>query len=90
MLDLLTISQEPVSSTVETLFLPIMVVLAIAVVATSFLFIRARGRSGYILSVIEDQIKDLEGLTLRASKIDKNISSRLESMKERLKKLIWT
>ena len=90
MLDLLTISQEPVSSTVETLFLPIMVVLAIAVVATTFLFIRARGRSGYILSVIEDQIKDLEGLTLRASKIDKNISSRLESMKERLKKLIWT
>ena len=67
-----------------------MVVLAIAVVATTFLFIRARGRSGYILSVIEDQIKDLEGLTLRASKIDKNISSRLESMKERLKKLIWT
>ena len=38
--------------------------------------------------VIEDQIKDLEGLTLRASKIDKNISVSLESVKERLKSLV--
>ena len=90
MLDLLAVSQEPVSSTVETLFLPIMVVLAIAAVAMGILYMRNRSKSGYILSVIEDQIKDLEGLTLRASKIDKNISSRLDSMKERLKKLIWT
>jgi len=89
-LDLLAVTQEPVSSSVEILFLPIMGGLAIALVAVGFLYLRARGKSNYVLSVIEDQIRDLEGLTLRASKLDKTISSRLESIKERLKKLIWT
>ncbi len=88
-LDLLAVSQEPVSSTVEVLFLPVMGGLAIAVVVTGFLYLRNRGKRNYILSVIEDQIKDLEGLTVRASKLDRTISARLESMKERLKKLIW-
>ena len=89
-LDLLAVSQEPVSSSVEILFLPLMGGLAIAVVAVGFLYLRARGKRNYVLSVIEDQIKDLEGVTLRASKLDKTISLRLESIKERLKKLIWT
>jgi len=89
-LDLLAVSQEPVSSSVEILFLPLMGGLAIAVVAVGFLYLRARGKRNYVLSVIEDQIKDLEGVTLRASKLDKNISLRLDSIKERLKKLIWT
>jgi len=90
LLDLLAVSQEPVSSTAETLFLPVMGGLGIAVVAIGFLYIRARSKRSYVLSVIEDQIKDLEGLTLRVSKIDRALSSRLDSMKERLKKLIWT
>jgi len=89
LLDLLLVSQEPVSSTAETLFLPIMAGLAIAVVAIGFLYLRARSKRSYVLSVIEDQIKDLEGLTLRVSKLDRNLSARLDSMKERLKKLIW-
>ena len=89
LLDLLAVSQEPVSSTAETLFLPVMGGLAIVVVAIGFLYIRARSKRSYVLSVIEDQIKDLEGLTLRVSKIDRALSSRLDSMKERLKKLIW-
>jgi uncharacterized membrane protein YciS (DUF1049 family) len=88
-LELLAVSQEPVSSTIEILFLPLMGGLAIVVVVTGFLYLRARGKRNYMLSVIEDQIKDLEGLTLRASKLDRTISSRLDSMKERLKKLIW-
>jgi hypothetical protein len=88
-LDLLGVSQEPVSSTVETLFLPVMAGLAIVAVVTGFLYLRARGKRSYILSVVEDQIKDLEGLTLRASKLDRTIAARLESMKERMKKLIW-
>ena len=63
--------------------------LGIAAAALAFLYLRARSRRSYVLSVIEDQIRDLEGLTLRVSKFDKSLSSRLESMKERLKKLIW-
>jgi hypothetical protein len=90
LLDALAVEQEPVSSTTEALFLPIMAVLAVASVALGFLYVRARSKSSYVLSVIEDQIKDLEGLTLRVSKIDRSLSPRLESMKERLKKLIWT
>jgi len=89
-LDLLAVSQEPVSSSVEFLFLPIMGGLAIAVVAVGFLYFRVRSNRNYVLSVIEDQIRDLEGVTLRASKFDRTISSRLESIKERLKQLIWT
>jgi len=89
LLDLLAVSQEPVSSIGETLFLPVMGGLGIAAVAIGFLYMKARSKSSYILSVIEDQIKDLEGLTLRVSRIDRTLSSRLDSMKERLKKLIW-
>lgn len=88
-LDLLAVSQEPVSSSVEIFFLPVVAGLAVAVVAVGLLYIRARGKRNYVLSVIEDQIRDLEGVTLRASKLDKTIASRLESIKERLKKLIW-
>ena len=89
LLDLLAVSQEPVSSIGETLFFPVMGGLGIAVVAIGFLYMRARRKSSYVLSVIEDQIKDLEGVTLRVSKIDRTLSSRLDSMKERLKKLVW-
>ena len=89
LLDVLLVDQEPVSSTIETLFLPILAGLAIGLVAIGFLYIRARSNRGYVLSVIEDQIKDLEGLALRVSKLDRALGSRLDSMKERLKKLIW-
>jgi len=64
-LDLLGGAQEPVSSTMEIIFLPAMAGLAIVAVVTGVLYLRTRGKRNYILSVIEDQIKDLEGLTLR-------------------------
>lgn len=89
LLDTLAVSQEPVSSIMETLFLPAMVILSVAAIALGFVFLRARGKVNYVLSVIEDQIKDLEGLTLRASKVDRTISSRLETIRDRLKGLIW-
>lgn len=90
LLDALDVEQEPVSSTTEALFLPIMAGLGVGLVVVAILYLRARGKRSYVLSVVEDQIRDLEGLTLRVSKIDKSLSPRLESMKERLKKLVWT
>ena len=90
LLDVLLVEQEPVSSAAETLFIPLMAGLAIGLVAILFLYLRARSNRSYVLSVIEDQIKDLEGLTLRVAKIDRTLASRLDSMKERLKKLVWT
>jgi hypothetical protein len=84
----LNVSNEPVSSFMESLFLPIIGVLAALAVAFAFVFMRARGKVNYFLSVIEDQIKDLEGLTLRASKVDRTISSSLEAIKDRLMRLV--
>jgi len=52
------------------------------------MFMRAKGKVTYDRLVIEDQIKDLEGLTLRAAKIDKNLNVSLEGVKERLKSLV--
>lgn len=84
----LSVSSEPASATMEVLFLPIIGVLAAVSVAAIFLFLKARGKIGYFQLVVEDQIKDLEGLTLRASKVDRTISSNLESVKDRLKRLV--
>jgi hypothetical protein len=78
----------PVSSTMESLFLPIVGVLAAVAVIFVVLFLRIRGKVSYFQLVVEDQIKDLEGLTLRASKIDRAMSSNLESVKDRLKRLV--
>jgi hypothetical protein len=84
----LNVSNAPVSSTMEALFLPIVGVLAAVAVIFVVMFLRARGKVSYFQLVVEDQIKDLEGLTLRASKIDRTLSSSLESVKDRLKRLV--
>jgi len=78
----------PPSSTTQALFIPVAVVLAVIAAVFAFMFIRLRGKVSYFQLVVEDQIKDLEGLTLRASKIDRTMSSNLESVKDRLKRLV--
>jgi hypothetical protein len=88
LLNALSVSNEPASSFMESLWLPVVGVLAAVAVVFGFMFMRARGKVSYFSSVIEDQIKDLEGLTLRASKIDRTISSSLESIKDRLMRLV--
>jgi hypothetical protein len=88
LLNALAVSSEPTSSFMEVLYIPIIAILAAVAVAFLLVFMRARGKVNYFLSVIEDQIKDLEGLTLRASKIDRTISSSLEGIKDRLMRLV--
>ena len=84
----LNVASEPASSFMEILFLPAIIALLVVAVILGFLFLRTKGKVQYVTMVIEDQIKDLEGLTLRASKIDRNISISLDSVKERLKSLV--
>lgn len=84
----LTTANEPMSSTIQILYIPIIAVLAVFAVLFVVLFLRVRGKVSYFQLVVEDQIKDLEGLTLRASKIDRAMSSNLESVKDRLKRLV--
>src|SRR5665647_250614 len=84
----LNVANPPVSSTTEALSLPVAGILAAVAVIFVVLFLRVRGKISYYQLVVEDQIKDLEGLTLRASKIDRTMSSSLESVKDRLKRLV--
>jgi hypothetical protein len=88
LLNSLNNSNAPVTSATATLFIPIMIVLAVVAVIFVVMFLRVRGKVSYFQLVVEDQIKDLEGLTLRASKIDRAMSSSLESVKDRLKRLV--
>jgi len=85
LLNTLTVSNEPAAPLLEGLFFPAVGILIAVAVVFAILFVRGRGKMQFVLLTIEDQIKDLEGLTLRASKVDRAISSSLESVKERLK-----
>ena len=78
----------PPSSTMQMLFLPVIGVTAALAIVFLVMFMRVRGKVSYFQLVVEDQIKDLEGLTLRAAKIDRTMSSSLESVKDRLKRLV--
>jgi hypothetical protein len=88
MLKALDTSASPASATMEILFIPLIVVFAIIAVIFAVMFMRNRGKVGYYKLVVEDQIKDLEGLTIRANKIDKTMGASLESVKDRLKRLV--
>ena len=78
----------PASASSQIIYLPIAIVFAVIAALFAFMFMRIRGRISYFQLVVEDQIKDLEGLTMRASKIDRTMSSNLESVKDRLKRLV--
>ncbi len=80
-------SGEPMGSALETIMLPAIGISAVAAVLFAVMFLRARGKNSYTQMVIEDQIRDLEGLTLRAARLDRTMSSNLESIKDRLKNL---
>ena len=88
MLNTLSVRNAPPSSTVEGMFLPVVGVLVVVAVLFGFMFVRGRGKIQYVMMVLEDQIRDLEGLTLRASKVDRTISTSLESVKDRLKSVV--
>jgi len=87
MLDSLDVA-PPAGAVLQILFVPLIAVFGVMAVLFAFLFMRNRGKVSYFRLVIEDQIKDLEGLTLRASKIDRTISSSLETVEDRLKRLV--
>ncbi len=88
LLNSLPASGEPMGSALELILLPGIAIAAIVAVVFAVMFLRARGKNSYVQLVIEDQIKDLEGLTLRASKIDRTIASNLDGVKDRLKRLV--
>jgi hypothetical protein len=88
LLNAIPASGEPMGSALEMIMLPAIGIAAAAAVAFAFLFLRGRGQLSYVRLVIEDQIRDLEGLSLRASRVDRTISSSLEGIKDRLKSVV--
>jgi hypothetical protein len=88
MLNSLDTKSAPSSGTLEGLFLPVVGVLIALVAVFGVMFLRGRGKLQYVTMVLEDQIRDLEGLTLRASRVDRTISTSLESVKDRLKSIV--
>jgi len=78
----------PASGTLQILFIPLIAIFAVLAGLFGFMFMRSRSKVGYFRMVVEDQIKDLEGLTIRASKIDRTMASNLDSVKDRLKHLV--
>jgi hypothetical protein len=88
MLEGLETSGVPAGSTMQMLFLPLVGVTAAIAVVFVVLFLRVRGKVSYFQLVVEDQIKDLEGLSMRAARIDRSMAANLESVKDRLKRLV--
>jgi hypothetical protein len=79
---------ESSSSITDTMFIPVAGGLSVAVILAVLLFVRSRRRMGYVLNVLEEQIKDLEGLVMKASRVDKSISTRLEELRDKLRHLV--
>lgn len=88
LLEAIDTANAPAGSFMQMAFYPAIAVTAVVAVLFAVMFLRLRGKVSYFRLVVEDQIKDLEGLTLRASKIDRTMSSSLESVKDRLKRLV--
>jgi len=69
----------------ETLFLPVTSVLGVLAVVLLVLMMRSRGKAENLEMIIEDQIREIEGLKIRAGRVDKSLESELDEISERLK-----
>ncbi len=69
----------------EQYFLPAVGGLALLAIIGIFLFIRTNSKLGFVKMVVEDQIREMEALQSRASRIDRNLASRLDEINSRLK-----
>ena len=71
----------------EKYFLPTVGGLGALVVILGALFFRANGRLSFTRMIVEDQIRELEGLILRASRTDRNLGQKLQEINDKLKEM---
>ena len=71
----------------EQYFLPAVGGLGLLVVILGALFFRANGRLSFTKMIVEDQIRELEGLALRAARTDRNLGQKLQEINDKLKEL---
>jgi hypothetical protein len=76
--------------TASSMMIVLALVAVFAVMAALFglMYFRNRGKAGYIKMMVEDQIKDLEGASMRAQRIDRNMAANLASIKQRLESAV--
>ncbi len=72
-------------SWMEQYFLPAVGGLLVISIVGIFLFIRTNGRLGFVKMVVEDQIREMEALQSRATRIDRTLAQRLDEINDRLK-----
>ncbi len=88
LLETLEVEAPPVStgpSWMEQYFFPAVGGFAALFILSAVLFLRARSRMGFVTMIVEDQIREMEALGMRASRIDRNLAQRLNEINERLK-----
>lgn len=72
-------------SWMERYFLPAVGGLFVISVLGVFMFIRTNSRLWFIKMIIEDQIREMEAIQSRASRIDRTLAQRLDEINDRLK-----
>jgi hypothetical protein len=72
-------------SWMEQYFLPSVGGLLLLSIVGIFMFIRTNGRLGFVKMIVEDQIREMEAIQSRATRIDRTLASRLNEINDRLK-----
>ena len=72
-------------SWMEQYFLPAVGGLLLLSIVGISLFIRTNGRLGFVKMVVEDQIREMEAIQSRATRIDRTLAQRLDEINDRLK-----
>ena len=69
----------------EQYFLPAVGALAVLFILSAALFMRSRSRLGFVTMLVEDQIREMEALQSRASRVDRSLAQKLQEINDRLK-----
>lgn len=69
----------------EKYFIPAVGGLAVLAILGIVMFIRTNGTLGFVRMIVEDQIREMEALQSRASRIDRTLAQRLQEINDKLK-----
>jgi hypothetical protein len=69
----------------EQYFLPVVGFLLLITIICVVLFLNGKNRADFVTMIVEDQIREMEALQSRASRIDRNLAQRLQEINDKLK-----
>ena len=77
----------PISESSSAPYIIIIIVLAIIMIAFAALFLRARANSSFIRHQVDEEAGKLDVLSVKSSKIDKQLARDIEHVKEQLERI---